>query len=114
MILNTIFQQSFKTFLKRSCSLIFLSGLFFDIFAQLPTAQEIAAQMKVGWNLGNTLEAICSETAWGNPKTTQKLIDSVKAAGYDAIRLPCAWDCHTTDGIINEGWIARVKEIVDH
>ncbi|OGV09834.1 MAG: dihydroxy-acid dehydratase, partial [Ignavibacteria bacterium RIFOXYB2_FULL_36_7] len=70
--------------------------------------------MKVGWNLGNTLEAICGENAWGNPTTTQKLIDSVKNAGYDAVRLPCAWDCHTTNGVINTAWIARVKEVVDY
>ena len=84
------------------------------LFSQLPTAQQVASNMKVGWSLGNTLEAICSETAWGNPKTTQKLIDSVKAAGYDAVRLPCAWDCHTTNGVINAAWIARVKEVVDY
>lgn len=33
--------------------------------AQLPTAQSIANQMTVGWNLGNTLEAMCAEDAWG-------------------------------------------------
>ena len=42
---------------------------------QLPTAQTIASQMKVGWNLGNTLEAICGETVWGGATTTQQLIN---------------------------------------
>lgn len=102
-------------FLK-SIKIIFLLALLFNIplFSQLPTAQQVASNMKVGWNLGNTLEAICGETVWGNPATTQKLIDSVKAVGYDAVRLPCAWDCHTTNGVINAAWIARVKEVVDY
>src|SRR5688572_166801 len=31
------------------------------------TAVQIAANIRLGWNLGNTLEAIGGETAWGNP-----------------------------------------------
>ena len=90
--------------------------LYQSAFSQLPTANQVASQMKVGWNLGNTLEAICGENAWGNPKTTQRLIDSVKAAGYDAVRLPCAWYCHSNRNTneIDAGWIARVKEVVDY
>jgi aryl-phospho-beta-D-glucosidase BglC (GH1 family) len=83
--------------------------------AQFPTAQEISAKMKVGYNLGNTMEAICSEDAWGAGKTTQRLIDSIKAAGFNAIRIPCSWFCHsdTITNEINAAWIARVKEVVD-
>src|SRR4051812_911917 len=62
--------------------------------AQLPTAQTVAGGIRTGWNLGNTLEAQCGETAWGNPATTQALINSVKAAGFNAIRVPAAWNCH--------------------
>ncbi|MFH1194099.1 MAG: cellulase family glycosylhydrolase [bacterium] len=82
----------------------------------LPTAREIAGRMKVGWNMGNTLEAICGEIAWGGAYTTQKLIDSVKAAGFNAIRLPCAWFCHsdTVTSEIDAAWIARVKQVVDY
>jgi hypothetical protein len=84
--------------------------------ALLPTAQEIAGQMKVGWNMGNTLEAICGETAWGGAYTTQKLIDSVKATGFNTIRIPCAWFCHsdTVTSEIDASWIARVKQVVDY
>jgi endoglucanase len=72
--------------------------------------------MKVGWNLGNTLEAICREDAWGAVYTSQKLIDSVKAAGFNTIRIPVAWFCHsdTINSIIDEDWLARVKEVVDY
>lgn len=84
--------------------------------AQLPTAQQIASQMKIGWNLGNTLEAICGENAWGAGHTSQRLIDSVKAAGFNTVRLPVAWFCHsdTVTNQINSAWIARVKEVVDY
>jgi endoglucanase len=81
---------------------------------QLPTAQTIASQMKVGWNLGNTLEAICSETVWGGATTTQQLINTVKASGFNTIRLPVAWDCHASNGVIDPAWMARVKQVVDY
>ena len=82
----------------------------------LPTAAQVAAQIKVGWNLGNTLEAVCGETAWGNPMATQQLIDSVKAAGFNSIRIPAAWDCHAnqTTLVIDSAWMARVKQVVDY
>lgn len=87
-----------------------------NIFAQLPTAQQISGKMKVGWNLGNTFEAICSETAWGGAMTTQALIDSVKAAGFNSVRIPVAWFCHsdTVNSVIDKEWIARVKVVVDY
>jgi endoglucanase len=115
-MIQTHFLKSIKLFFNRGSLTVFLLVLLFytPLFSQLPTAQQIANQMKVGWNLGNTLEAICGENAWGNPTTSQRLVDSVKAAGYDAVRLPCAWDCHTTNGVINAAWIARVKEVVDY
>jgi endoglucanase len=81
--------------------------------AQLPTAQTIASKMKVGWNLGNTLEAQCSATAWGGVTLTQQMIDLVKASGFNTVRLPCAWDCHATNGVIDAGWMATVKQAVD-
>ncbi|MGC8803653.1 MAG: BACON domain-containing protein, partial [Bacteroidales bacterium] len=49
------------------------------------TAQQIAAAIRVGWNIGNTLEAIGGETAWGNPKVSKALIELVKASGFNAI-----------------------------
>ncbi|HEY4786587.1 MAG TPA: glycoside hydrolase family 5 protein [Bacteroidales bacterium] len=99
-------------------NLFFIVAGFFismSLQAQLPTAQQIASQMRVGWNLGNTLEAICGETAWnGGVLTTQALIDKVKASGFNTVRLPCAWDCHTTNGVIDPTWLARAKQIVDY
>lgn len=84
-------------------------------------AQALASKMKVGWNLGNSLEA-CSatsanETMWGNPKTTKQLIDAVKAAGFKTVRIPCAWSGYIVNQEtykIDDAWLSRVKEVVDY
>lgn len=92
-------------------------GLGFAASAQnLPTAKQTYDAMTVGWNLGNTLEAIGGETAWGNPMTTQNLINKVKAAGFNTVRLPVAWDIHANQstGVIDATWMARVKQVVDY
>jgi len=81
------------------------------------SAKILAAKMVAGWNLGNTLEVPGDETGWGNPKTTQLLIDSIKAAGFNTVRLPCAWYSHLVDGAtckVDPNWLARVKEVIDY
>jgi len=97
---------------------ILVSALSLATMAQaqttLPTAATVAGGMTVGWNLGNTLESQCGETAWGNPMVTQTLIDKVKAAGFNSIRIPAAWDCHATNNTIDTAWLARVKQVVDY
>jgi len=74
--------------------------------------------MGVGWNLGNSLEAMGpgNETAWGNPAVTQQLISSVKAAGFDTIRIPVAWSVFTdsTNYTIDPVWMNRVAEVVNY
>jgi aryl-phospho-beta-D-glucosidase BglC (GH1 family) len=98
----------------------FFALLFSSISAlaqTLPTAQQVASQITVGWNLGNTLEAQCGETAWGNPAVSQAFINSVKAAGFNSIRIPAAWNCHTNPAgslTIDSAWMARVKQVVDY
>jgi endoglucanase len=84
--------------------------------AQLPAAMEISRKMGRGINLGNTLEAICDESAWGAAKTTQQLIDSIKASGFSSVRLPVSWFCHsdTVTSMIDLRWMARVKDVVDY
>lgn len=82
------------------------------------TAQQAVKNIFAGWNIGNSLEVPDGETAWGNPATTQKLIDSVKAAGFNAIRIPCAWNSHLVADAepftIDPTWMARVREVVDY
>jgi aryl-phospho-beta-D-glucosidase BglC (GH1 family) len=76
-------------------------------FAQLPTPTR-------GWNLGNTLEAIPTEGTWG-PAATQNLINSVAAAGFNTVRIPCAWGTHSDQSTlqIDPTYMARVKQVVD-
>lgn len=80
-------------------------------------AMTLAAKMYAGWNLGNTLEAIGGETAWGNPKVTAELIKRVKELGFNAVRIPCSWDQYIEDGgtyKVKEEWLDRVYEVVGY
>ncbi|MFB6318306.1 cellulase family glycosylhydrolase [Saccharicrinis sp. FJH54] len=80
-------------------------------------ALTLASKIRMGWNLGNTLEAIGGETAWGNPRTSNDLILSVKNAGFNGVRLPCAWNQYLenqTTYKIKDSWLARVKEVIDY
>lgn len=80
------------------------------------TAVEIATNINLGWNIGNTLEATGSETAWGNPMATKDLIDFVKQNGFNAIRIPCSWNQYTDQDTaeISSNWLNRVKEVVQY
>lgn len=93
------------------------------------TALEATRLMGNGINLGNTLEAcdnnvgiktntpLSYETHWGQPKTTQAMIDGMKAAGFDTIRIPVAWMTNAThlyegDYTIDTDYMDRVEEVV--
>lgn len=80
------------------------------------TSVELTQVMGVGWNLGNSLEAIGGETAWGNPLVTQQLINSVKAAGFDTLRVPVAWSrfSDAENFVIESSWMDRVEEVVNY
>ena len=86
-----------------------------SVWAELPTAQQIAGKLKIGWNLGNKLEATwVPRTSFST--TTQTTIDSVKAAGFNTVRLPVAWFYHsdTITSKIDAAWLAHVKKVVDY
>ncbi|MEO6719329.1 MAG: glycoside hydrolase family 5 protein [Ferruginibacter sp.] len=87
-----------------------------DASGMSSNAVQLAAKIKLGWNLGNTLEAMGSETAWGNPVATQALIDKVKASGFNAIRIPCSWNQYANAGTaqIQAQWLDRVKQVVQY
>lgn len=84
------------------------------------TSLEFTSQIRVGWNLGNTLDAtggsgIYSEKSWGNPETTEEMLLTVKEAGFNAVRIPTTWGNHMDENhIIDEEWLARVQEVVDY
>lgn len=103
------------------------------------SAAEVAKNMGIGISLGNTMEAYSAtdcekityewiptvgsntpknyETCWGAVETTQEVIDGMKAAGFNTVRIPVFWgNMMENDGNwdINPDYIARVKEIVDY
>ena len=96
---------------------IFISALAViacgSVYAQsIETADEAVANMRIGWNLGNTLDSNSGdlenmwiekwsqrrpydyETAWGQPETKPELFKLFKDAGFNAIRVPVTWYPH--------------------
>ena len=87
------------------------------------SANELAKMIRVGWNLGNSLDATGqganAETSWGNPRTTKQMFDKVKEAGFNAVRIPVSWSTHVSNNgqyqfAIDGQWMARVKEVVNY
>ncbi|MDE5587735.1 MAG: glycoside hydrolase family 5 protein [Acetatifactor sp.] len=80
--------------------------------------------MKIGWNLGNTFDAINDsgqgnemdlETAWCGVMTTKDMIDDLKEAGFNSVRVPVSWHNHVDEDYrISEAWLNRVQEVVDY
>lgn len=82
---------------------------------------QIVEAMGPGWNLGNQLESVTDnvpeETNWGNPVITEKLIQSVKAAGFKSIRIPVSYFAKIDDDkdyTIDSKWLDRVQEVVNY
>ena len=87
------------------------------------------AKMGFGINIGNTMEVPVNPTWWGNKFPTEAYIDSIKAAGFSTVRIPCAWYSHsnamsrdssTTDIVPGGGpneiaasWMDSVQTVVD-
>ena len=90
------------------------------------TAIEFVENMKIGWVLGNTFDAYTDqniademslESYWCKAVTTKEMIDAVKAAGFETIRIPVSWHNHVSDDgnyTISEAWLNRVQEVVDY
>ncbi len=102
-------------------------------------AVELVKKMGLGWNLGNSFEAILwvpdennpgkyrptsaverpdmsFESAWGNPEVTHLVSDGVYKQGFNVYRIPCAWDLYVVDTAnakIQDFWFARVKQTID-
>jgi len=84
---------------------------------EFPTASALVESLSLGWNLGNSLDAPESETAWGNPTVTASLFTAVAAAGFDAVRIPVTWSLHTGAGpefVIDPAFLTRVAEVVGY
>ena len=85
-------------------------------------ALQMVRDMKVGWNLGNTFDAIdCNwltnkldyESGWVGVKTSEALIDALKEAGFRTVRVPVSWHNHVdANYVIDADWLDRVQEVV--
>ena len=76
----------------------------------------VVAAMQLDTNIGNTLDAIPDETAWGNPPISEALLDHLRAQGFKSIRLPITWSnrhgpapSYTIDPV----FLSRVRQVVD-
>ena len=89
-------------------------------------ADDLVNQMGMGYDLSNTLDAyvakdtqydqgLSSETCWGNPYTTEEMIDSYITKGFKSLRIPVTWHNHFIDKdyTIDPEWMERVKTVVD-
>jgi len=107
----------------------------------LPKAADLVAPMGMGYNIGNTMEVPENPTAWGNPLPTAAYIKAIKNAGFNTVRIPCAWYSHSdalakdiaanggtadnsnythvgkdasfTNPTIDTEWLKQVKDVVD-
>ena len=99
-----------------AASVLLMSSM--QVLAQeFESATSAVKNMRVGWNLGNTLDSNSGsttnmwiekwsqrntsdyETAWEQPVTTEALIKMFKEAGFNAIRVPVTWYPHM--GVVN-------------
>lgn len=64
------------------------------------TAMELSKTLKIGFNIGNTFEAIHKthdgkllggEITWGNPTPNADLFRGIKAAGFNFVRMPVSY-----------------------
>jgi endoglucanase len=79
-------------------------------------AMDAVAAMQPGWGPANTLDAIPNETAWGNPPISEALLDSVRARGFNSIRIPVTWSNQQQTSApytIAPALLDRVEEVVD-
>ncbi len=89
-----------------------------DMTGMESNAVELASKIKLGVNIGNTMEAYgcipASETCWGNPMISEAYIKLMKDSGVDAVRIPVSWDQYANQETaeISAAWLDRVKQVV--
>ncbi|MBQ9375290.1 MAG: glycoside hydrolase family 5 protein [Ruminococcus sp.] len=84
------------------------------------SAKELVSEIKIGWNLGNTLDAdakdgLAAEVSWGNPTTRKEMFTFVKEQGFNLVRVPVSWNKHMDENYkVDAKWMKRVREVVDY
>jgi endoglucanase len=83
-------------------------------------SQKYAEAMEPGWNLGNTFDSFDTggdrgEESWGNPRVTKELIHTIKAQGFNSIRMPFTSVMRTgaaPDYKLDPAFLARYAEVI--
>lgn len=121
-IKGTDYKATCKVTVKKAGSTVSSSDKTGSISSK-GTAMDFVKNIKIGWNLGNTLDCtgswingdLAHETAWGNVKTTEDMIKAVKKAGFNTVRIPVSWGEHLdSKNNISKAWMDRVQEVVDY
>ncbi len=94
------------------CSLLWPAMTVAAGASDFESAREAVDNMRIGWNLGNTLDSNSGdlenmwiekwtdrspgayETAWGQPAVIPELFKMFKDAGFNAVRVPVTWYPH--------------------
>lgn len=80
-----------------------------------PSPEAAVADMAIGINLGNTLDAFPNEGDWA-PAAQEYYFKAYKEAGFRHVRIPATWDDHTADEApfaVNAARMDRTEQIVD-
>lgn len=90
--------------------------------AEFESARDAVDNMRIGWNLGNTLDSnsgdlenmwiemwsdrtpAAYETAWGQPVVIPELFKMFKDAGFNAVRVPVTWYPHMGAKMEGQTW----------
>ena len=128
-----VMTMKMKKFAQAILTLLILLASTTPTYAIPPnlTAEELVSRMYAGWNLGNTFDAwdgpgrrltgdiYMIETLWlggQGQRTTQTLIQAIRRAGFDTLRIPVTWSKVAdpeNDWQLREDWLARVQQVVD-
>lgn len=94
----------------------FIKGYSYPTEMRGLSAKQIAAEMKCGWNLGNSFESENNETYWGNPKTTKEMIDKIAGRGFTSLRVPVRWDNNYIDSnyTIKNDYMNRIETVLNY
>lgn len=92
---------------------------------EIPDTEAMAflKRMGVGWNLGNTFDAVRDTAApdemsieryWCGETTTEAMIEAVRDAGFSTVRIPVSWHNHVdADFNLSQPWLDRVQQVAD-
>ncbi|QRV89929.1 Cellulase (glycosyl hydrolase family 5 protein) [Ceratobasidium sp. AG-Ba] len=81
------------------------------------SAKETFAKMGLGWNLGNTLDAIPTEGSWNNGPVQNITFQQIYADGFRHVRIPITFTAHfisdAPNYTLDPTWLSRINYVVD-